>query len=475
MYANYALLQDSRIVPVELNHEQLVRKPKYSLLRGSVNGITLLIPRSILSDVGEFDEELRCTQDYDLWCRAFRKYDFVHMEEILTVTRIHGAQDSAVSPNVVKEGDILWKRLIEELSDKEKIEYENTVYNYYYEMSKFLRTTPYKGALAYSLDKEKESLEKTKHNESEKLVTVVIPFRNRVNDTLNSIKSVQEQTYKNTEIILIDDASTEDVSSLENYVKNLQNASLISLEKNLGPGGARNVGIRVAKGEYVAFLDSDDEFISEKLQTQIEAMRLHNPHVSYTAYTKKTETDESVIGGYGISGVVIPRLISSCPIATPTVIVRRKILLDEGIFFDESIRVGEDTCFWLEIAKKHEILYVDKPLTVVNVNASTNAYDSKKFIIGLKNILAYLLNDKYYSSFSYDIALLCNDYYQVNRSDRLMYENGLVLEDYWKPSVSQFIKHKLKKSLPYLVVRKFRANGLRGVAAAVVKRAKIRT
>ncbi len=100
-------------------------------------------------------------------------------------------------------------------------------------------------------------------------ISVVIPFFNRVNLVIRAIDSVYEQTYKDFEVILINDGSTDCDLLIQKKYEQFTNFSLIRLDKNYGPGVARNKGVEVAKGEFIAFLDSDDVWNPSKLETQI--------------------------------------------------------------------------------------------------------------------------------------------------------------------------------------------------------------
>lgn len=475
LYSNYSLLKCGLITPVYHNHEMLIRKKKYSLLRGCVNGITTLVPKSIIEEVGLFDEGLRCTQDYDFWQRIQKKYDFIHMEDVLSITRLHGDQDSVVSPNAQIEGDALWISMVKNLTNKEKKQYESTLYNFYFEMIKFLKETPYIGALNYCRERLERLEKKYSQIDLGIKVSVVIPFFNRPKDTITSIKSVLDQTYENIEIILVNDASTEDVSEVNHFVYNNKSIKLINADKNAGPATARNIGIKAATGDYVAFLDSDDEFLEDKIQHQLLAMSKHNLDISYTPYIRRYDRDEKsdvIKGGFGMTGIVVPKIISSCPIATPTIMVRRSILIEGNIFFDETIRIGEDTCYWLELAKSHEILLVDEPMTIVNVNSGSHAYDNEKFVVGLRNILAYLFNDKYYSSYYYDISLLCNDYHTVNKSVMLNRENDLYINNNAIVKVSISLRQRLSGTIAYRVARKIYREGLMATWKASISKVK---
>ena len=114
------------------------------------------------------------------------------------------------------------------------------------------------------------------------MISVVIPTHNRYNHLLKAVESVKNQTYKNIEIIVVDDGSTD-----KSYEKNIDGVKMIHLEKStknwLGYGcGAhpRNVGMKEAKGKYIAFLDDDDIWLPEKLEKQVNAMKKTNTKMS---------------------------------------------------------------------------------------------------------------------------------------------------------------------------------------------------
>jgi glycosyltransferase involved in cell wall biosynthesis len=480
LYSNYSILRDQLITPVVHNHEMLIRKPKYSLLRGCVNGITVLIPKTILDEMGYFNEELRCTQDYDYWRKIEAKYDFVHMEEVLSITRLHSAQDSVMSPRVIAESDELWIDMIKNLSKEEKLKYEGTLYNFYFEMAKFLESTPYAGTLRYTKSKLAELDKEVSEARFNPKVSVVIPFYNRIEKTLTAVKSVLGQSYQNIEIVLVDDGSTDDLSKLKKFVKSNSKIKFVALMVNSGPAAARNLGIMHSDGEYIAFLDSDDTFVPDKIERQLASMVKHNPDVSYTSYLKREGDQETVKYDPGLTGIVVPRIISNCTIATPTAIVRKKLLVDHRISFYENMRVGEDTRFWLEIAKFSEILLINEPLTIVNVDKNTHAQDSSKLVIGIKNLITYLLNDDYYSSYSYDISVLCNYFYEINSKIRdeeryrLLNEGPVVSVQPFVAEVAQPKKNRMtariKNSIPYRVSRKLYHSGVSAPAKAAISK-----
>ncbi len=156
LYCDYALMDiKGKKYPKDyiLDHAMLEKKPEYVLLRGCISGITLLIPKQAFTDCGLFDLEYRCIQDYDMWARMYKKYKFIHMPVVITKTRIHPNQDTQKNPKVISEGNILWKDLIEFVSDKRKIELEGSLFNYYYEFALYFRNTMYTEMMQYCIDK----------------------------------------------------------------------------------------------------------------------------------------------------------------------------------------------------------------------------------------------------------------------------------------------------------------------------------
>jgi hypothetical protein len=117
-----------------------------------------------------------------------------------------------------------------------------------------------------------------------------------------------------------------------------------------------------------------------------------------------------------LTGRVIPRIIYSCPIATPTIMIKSDVLKDKEYRFDINHTIGEDTCFWLNLLRNRNVLGIDEDLTIVNVFESSAAYSIEKQILGLKTILTFVLNDNDYKDYNYEIALLCNAYInEVNK------------------------------------------------------------
>ena len=107
------------------------------------------------------------------------------------------------------------------------------------------------------------------------LVSIITPMYNSQRFIKSTIKSVQAQTYENWEMIIVDDGSADGSIDIANaFVENDERIQLIILQQNQGPAMARNKGIQVASGRYIAFLDSDDLWMPEKLEKQLDGVLL---------------------------------------------------------------------------------------------------------------------------------------------------------------------------------------------------------
>ena len=120
------------------------------------------------------------------------------------------------------------------------------------------------------------------------LVSIIMPSWNTGNFIAESIQSVINQTYKNWELIIVDDCSTDNTDEIVSFYKD-QRIKYLKNEKNSGAAITRNKALREAQGEWIAFLDSDDLWAPEKLEHQINFMKNNGYNLSFTEYEKIDE------------------------------------------------------------------------------------------------------------------------------------------------------------------------------------------
>ena len=210
-------------------------------------------------------------------------------------------------------------------------------------------------------------------------ISVIIPTYNRSEYVLDAIQSVVDQKYEPVEIIVIDDGSTDDTRE---KLASLADAEVIRYiyQENQGRSAARNKGISLATGEYLAFLDSDDLFESDKLAKQVEFFARH-PEVGlvHGGYVKFDTLDNDL--GYRnaswFSGWIYPKmlLVWYTLLATPTVMVSRRVI-DEVGGFDESLFIAEDLDLWRRIARKYPFGYINQSLARIRVHPGNTSRDA---------------------------------------------------------------------------------------------------
>jgi len=189
------------------------------------------------------------------------------------------------------------------------------------------------------------------------LVSVIIPVYNRKSCVKDAIESVFAQTHKNIEIIVVDDGS--DVDYFEYLKPYLDRIFLISLSENRGVSAARNEGIKAAKGDYIAFLDSDDLWLPYKIKEQLKLMQKEGTKVCHTDefWFKKDRfiNQNKKCKRYG--GWIFDKILDICRISPSSLICHREIFENSG-FFDENMRVCEDYEIYLRIAPFFQISYL---------------------------------------------------------------------------------------------------------------------
>ncbi|MBP3819462.1 MAG: glycosyltransferase family 2 protein [Butyrivibrio sp.] len=188
------------------------------------------------------------------------------------------------------------------------------------------------------------------------LVSVITPVYNAEKYLKETIESVINQTYKNIELILVDDQSVDKSASIINKYL-VQNANIVYYQQpnNMGAGVARNKGLELARGQYIAFLDADDVWEETKIEKQIHLMGEKKASFCYTAISmidengvlKKEKRNVNTEVDYHF-------LLSNTMIATSSVLIDRAKV---GDFKMSTRRGGQDYATWLQLLKKCDVAY----------------------------------------------------------------------------------------------------------------------
>ncbi len=194
-------------------------------------------------------------------------------------------------------------------------------------------------------------------------ISVIIPTFNRINVLPKTLDSVMAQTYPPIEIIVVDDGSTDDTETiLYRQYPNIK----YHYQKNQGVSSARNAGLKIATGDWLALLDSDDQWLPEKLEKQKQALD-NQPAL------KICHTEELWIrNGVRVNpmkkhakkgGNIFQHCLPLCAISPSSAIIHRSVFEDVGNF-DEAFPACEDYEMWLRVTSKYPVLFIEEPLII---------------------------------------------------------------------------------------------------------------
>jgi glycosyltransferase involved in cell wall biosynthesis len=195
------------------------------------------------------------------------------------------------------------------------------------------------------------------------MIDVIIPTFNRSHLIERAINSVLAQGYQGFNLYVINDGSTDDTETILQKFSNHSQVHILKQE-NKGVSAARNLGIKHSQGEWIAFLDSDDEWLPQKLEKQL-AFISQNPHVRFVHSNEiwfrhgvrvnaKKKFDKS-------NHEIFKRSLETCLISPSTVMMKRELCLEHQCF-DESFVICEDYDLWLKILAREEVGFISEDL-----------------------------------------------------------------------------------------------------------------
>lgn len=242
-------------------------------------------------------------------------------------------------------------------------------------------------------------------------VSVIIPTYNRAHLIGRSIASVLNQTYQDFEIIVIDDGSSDNTEQL---ILNFGNEKIryIRHEKNKGQPAARNAGIKAARGNYIAFHDSDDECLPEKLEKVMKVFETAPPSIGvvYSGFYKITGDNITYMPTSWVTekeGNIHQQLLRGSCVWAGNMITRKECLEKVGMF-DESLPALEDWELTIRISKHYEFKFIEEPLIIVYYTLDSVTANQDAYINAFKIII-----EKHYQEFINDMTLLANHHYGI--------------------------------------------------------------
>lgn len=193
-------------------------------------------------------------------------------------------------------------------------------------------------------------------------VSIIIPTFNRAGMLKQAVESVLAQDFKDFELIVVDDGST------DNTLATLRSYPIVSVvqQPHSGVSAARNTGIKTAAGSFIAFLDSDDLWLSQKLSVQTAFFRKHPDSLicqTEEIWIRNGKRVNAKKRHKKRSGIIFEHAVALC-LVSPSAVMMRKDLFDVVGLFDESLPACEDYDLWLRIGCRFPIHLIDRPLVV---------------------------------------------------------------------------------------------------------------
>jgi glycosyltransferase involved in cell wall biosynthesis len=346
---------------------------------GVLYGCTAMFNLEFIRQVGRFDLRLRFVQDYDFWLKLFDQGAiFELLDKPLVQIRVHEEQTGKIN-DTYDENFHLWQDIAHRwvtYCSKNYSDIENL--SNLKEFRNFVIKNKVEGAVNILDLFRKSILEKY-------IVTVIVPTRGRIHLLTRCLKSILTQESVNLEILVIDDNTDSKLSrDLQILIKSLgdKRVKLLKNFKTHGPAGARNMALDEACGDFVAFLDSDDFFLPDKLSNQLTEMLINSADFSHTNYLRTHELQNRALivntshhAGYGQRRFIIEK---GCGISTSTTMIRFSHPYSK-IRFDEDKRYGEDIFYFLDFANysSNPFLHLNFIGTCMRLHPESAANDKK--------------------------------------------------------------------------------------------------
>ena len=366
LYSNFTIVDEfgEYKYDVQYNSRYLNRSSAYPMLLGSIDGLTLLIPKKAFDEYGYFDKDLKCVQDYQLWYKFYKNgYKFIHVPKITVSTRIHAKQVTNTSPRVATEGNKYWVNLIKDFSKKEEKELFGSEFNYWYILSTLFEGGPYNEA--FDLCKNEYSKIMDTHKKENPKVSIIVNLNGSSSSNLRCLKSLLKQKYKNIEYIIYDNEKDKNI----NIIKKLGKDNYKIIEAKGNNASIWNDGIKNSTGKYISFIDANSYYSNEKIEKQVDLMRYSESLITFTSYYKNKKGANELFDIGFTNWQIDPLSKEVFDINLSTVMIDKEAILDNRILFNEDISCGEDIVFIMDVLKLGYPIGIRKPLVeVIEIN-----------------------------------------------------------------------------------------------------------
>lgn len=288
-------------------------------------------------------------------------------------------------------------------------------------------------------------------NQSPK-VSIILPTYNRAYLIGRAIQSILNQTYQDFEIIIIDDGSKDDTEKIIRGFKEKDNRiKYISFDANKGAAAARNAGIKMSKGEYITFQDSDDEWVIDKLEKQMKVIETSSENIVVYCGFWRIDGDEKIyipdINILNREGNINKELLKGNFVDTPSILLPKKNLEKVGMF-DENLSRLQDWDLAIRLSKYYNFKLIDEPLYISYVLSDSISANYEALIIAMQIILAKYQDEIYKDHKiikAWSIKFNSIAKYLLNNNDikkaKQLYWRAIKLYPFWRGNYIDLIKN----------------------------------
>lgn len=205
------------------------------------------------------------------------------------------------------------------------------------------------------------------------LLSIIIPSFNQAQFIEETLKSVLNQNYKNKEIIVVDNLSTDDTPKI---LKKYQEKIKVIREEDNGQSEAINKGFRMSRGDILAYLNSDDLYEKETLRIVADFFKENKKAKIVYGVGKFIDEKGKFLGYYNTREPTLENLFKECVVSQPTVFMRKEVYQDIGPF-DENLHFAMDYDYWIRVAKKYQFYFINKPLASTRLHQKSKTAQSE--------------------------------------------------------------------------------------------------
>ena len=372
VYSNVEYIDENSNPISKTSHEKVHSIEKlndglYPVLKGLANGCSIMISKKCFDSIGMFDETLQTSNDYDMWFRLFRISKIQFIPKVLIKYRLHKNQGTKTSNVYIKESNELWIKIMESMTTDEMLKIEKSVYEFYTKFANQMKEASFLNAY-------RTATKLAKKNDPKKTpkVSVIMPCFNTEKYLSEAVESILNQTFTDFELIIVDDGSTDGSWEIINkYKKNDDRIIAIKNKTNEGISKSMNIGLNIARGEYVTRMDSDDISLPKRFNRQVIFLDKNHKYGLCSVNISSIDAKGKILSEALFIDTNIPLewlFLWLNPISNAPTMYRSEIVKKFSISYNEKLKTAEDYDFLCKIIQHTRVAQIKEVLYIYRIH-----------------------------------------------------------------------------------------------------------